>query len=189
MLDLPELEVAIFAFLLSFAWEILQYPFFRGMTEARHGEAVRLCMLATLGDVGIMLVNFWIVAWVGGGRRWVLHPTAAQVAGFAGLGLASAILIEVLTTQVWQRWRYSDAMPTIPVLEVGLVPLFMWAVLPPVLVWFVNRQLTGGTGGMATRVGIATGATPHALHDAQYGKGPHGLSRSGLGHGVGGRSA
>ena len=69
VLGLPELQVAIFAFLLGFAWEILQGPFFQGMTEARHGEAVRLCTLAMLGDVAIMLVNFWIVAWVSGWRR------------------------------------------------------------------------------------------------------------------------
>jgi hypothetical protein len=143
VLDLPELQVAIFAFLLGFVWEILQGPFFQGMTEARHGEAVRLCTLATLGDVAIMLVNFWIIAGVGGGRRWVLRPTAAQVAGFTGLGLASAVLIEILATRVWPHWNYSDAMPIIPVVEVGLVPLLMWAVLPPVLVWFVHRQLTG----------------------------------------------
>jgi hypothetical protein len=81
----------------------------------------------------------------------VLHPTITQVAGFTGLGLASASLLEVLGTRVWQRWSYSDVMLTIPMLEVGLVPLFMWTVLPPVVVWFVNRQLTGGAGGMAMR--------------------------------------
>jgi hypothetical protein len=189
VLNLPELQVAIFAFLLSFAWEVLQAPFFQGMTEARHGDAVRLCTLATLGDVAIMLVNFWIVAGVRSGRRWVFHPTAAQVAGFTGLGLASAVLIEILATQVWQRWSYSDAMPTIPVLEVGLVPLFMWAVPPPVLVWFVHRQLTGGADGMAARVSIAAGVRPNEPQDARYGRGPHALSRSGMGHCVGALSA
>jgi hypothetical protein len=69
VLDLPELNIAIFAFLLTFAWEILQSPFFRGMKEARHWDAVRVCTLATLGDVGIMLVGFWLGTWVGGGRR------------------------------------------------------------------------------------------------------------------------
>jgi hypothetical protein len=184
VLGLPELQVAIFAFLLGFAWEILQGPFFQGMTEARHGEAVRLCTLATLGDVAIMLVNFWAVAVVSGGRRWVLHPTTAQVADFAGLGLASAVLIEILATRVWHLWRYRDVMPTIPVLEVGLVPLLMWSALPPLVVWFVNRQLTGGAGGMATQVGMAAGAKPHAPHDARYGRGSHALRRSGMGHGV-----
>jgi hypothetical protein len=151
VVDLPELNIAIFAFLLSFPWEILQGPFFQGMAEARHEDAVRICMLATLGDVSLMLVNFWIVAWVGGGRRWPLQPTGARVAGFTGLGLAATILFEILATQVWPRWRYSDLMPTIPVLEVGLIPLLMWGVLPPLILWFVRRQLRGGTGGVTAR--------------------------------------
>jgi hypothetical protein len=87
VVDLPELNIGIFAFLLSFPWEILQSPFFQGMPAARHGDAVRICTLATLGDVGLMLVNFWIVAWVGGGRRWPLQPTVARVAGFTGVRL------------------------------------------------------------------------------------------------------
>ena len=75
VVDLPELNITLFAFPLSFPWEILQGPFFEGMTEMRHGDAVRICTLATVGDVSLMLVNFWIVAWAGGERRWPLQPT------------------------------------------------------------------------------------------------------------------
>jgi hypothetical protein len=151
VVDLPELNMGIFAFLLSFPWEILQSPFFQGMTEARHWGAVRICILATLGDVGLMLMNFWIVAWVGGGRRWPLEPTVARVAGFTGLGLAATILVEILATQVWHRWRYSDLMLTIPLLEVGLIPLLMWGVLSPLILWFVRQQLRGEADGTTAR--------------------------------------
>jgi hypothetical protein len=92
VVDLPELNMGIFAFLLSFPWEILQSPFYQG---------------------------------------------------FTGLGLAVTILVEILATQVWHRWRYSDLMPTIPLLEVGLIPLLMWGVLPPLILWVVRRQLRG----------------------------------------------
>jgi len=151
VVDLPELNITLFAFLLSFPWEILQGPFFEGMTEMRHGDAVRICTLATVGDVSLMLVNFWIVAWAGGERRWPLQPTVAQVAGFTGLGLAATVLVEILATQVWHRWQYSALMPTIPLLEVGLIPLLMWSVLPPLAVWFVRRQLRGGSGGVTAK--------------------------------------
>jgi len=149
--DSPELHIGIFAFLLSFPWEILQSPFFQGMTTARHGDAVRICTLAALGDSELTLLNFWIVAWVGGGRRWPLEPTVARVAGFTGLGLAAMTLVEILATRVWHRWRDSALMPTIPVLEVGLIPLLMWGVLPPFVVWFVRRQLRGGSGGVTAK--------------------------------------
>lgn len=145
VLELPELNIAVFAFLLNFAWEILQSGFFRGMTEARHGDAVRLCTLATFGDVGIALGAFWSVAWCSGGRSWPLHPTAAQVTGFTALGLAVTLAFERLATQVWGLWAYSEQMPMIPIAEVGVIPILMWMLLPPLIVWFVRRQLTGRT--------------------------------------------
>jgi hypothetical protein len=67
LLDLPELHIVLFAFLLNFAWEILQSGFYRSMREMPHGDAVRLCTLATLGDVGMILTALWVVAWLGGG--------------------------------------------------------------------------------------------------------------------------
>lgn len=82
LLNLPELNMALFAFLLNFIWEILQIPFFHGMEQARHWDAVLLCTQSTLGDVGIALTAFWTIAWLGGGRTWPLRPAAVQVAGF-----------------------------------------------------------------------------------------------------------
>lgn len=143
VLNLPEVNIALLAFLLSFPWEMLQSPFFHGLAEAPHWEAVQLCTAATLGDVGIMLALFWVVAGFGGGRHWVRRPKAWQVIGFTGLGLVVTVILEVLATHVWQRWSYSALMPVIPLLEVGLMPLLMWGVLPPLVIWFTHRQLMG----------------------------------------------
>jgi hypothetical protein len=82
------------------------------------------------------------VAWRSGGRDWPLRPSAAQVAGFAAMGIIVTIAFELLATKVWGRWSYSEEMPVIPILEVGLIPLLQWMVLPPLIVWFVHRQLT-----------------------------------------------
>jgi hypothetical protein len=68
-MDLPERNIGIVASLLSVPWEILQDPFFQGMTAAHQWDAERICTLTTLGAVGLMLINCWIVASVGGGRR------------------------------------------------------------------------------------------------------------------------
>ena len=142
LLNLPELNIALFAFLLNFTWEILQIPFFHGMEQARHWDAVLLCTLATLGDVGIALTAFWTIAWLGGGHTWPLRPAAVQVAGFASVGILITIAFELLATQVWNRWNYSELRPVIPILGVGLIPLLQWMVLPPFIIWFVHRQLT-----------------------------------------------
>ena len=142
VLDLPELNVAIFAFLLNFVWEFWQVPFFEGMPTAPHWEAIKFCTRATLGDVGIALVSFWSVAIAARSRSWIRHPTSSQILGFAAVGIAITVAFEWLATEVWGRWAYEAAMPTVPLLGTGVLPLLQWTVLPPLIVWFVRRQLT-----------------------------------------------
>lgn len=48
ILELPEFNVLLFAFLLNFPWEFLQVPFFRDMPAMDHWEAVRVCTQATV---------------------------------------------------------------------------------------------------------------------------------------------
>lgn len=152
LMDLPELDIAIFAFLLNFPWEILQNGLFLGMAAARHWDAVLMCTRATCGDVGIALAAFWGVAGLGSGRHWPRYPTTAQIVGFMAFGLAVTIGLELLATTVWHRWSYSAAMPVIPLLQVGLSPLLQWTILPPLIVWFMHGQLMGRSKGLGMHV-------------------------------------
>ncbi len=101
-----------------------------------------LDLAATLGDVVIALVAFWAVALGCRSRRWMLQPTGRQVAGFVALGVAITIVLEWLATQMLGRWAYADSMPVVPVLDVAFSPLLQWFILPPLVIWFVHRQLT-----------------------------------------------
>jgi hypothetical protein len=142
VLSLPELNIALFAFLLNFVWEMLQVPFFRGMTQAPHWDALLICLQATLGDVGIALAAFGTIAWLGRDRHWPTRSRPAQIAAFALIGILITTAFEWLATQVWSLWRYSELMPMVPFLGVDLVPLLQWIVLAPLVIWFVHRQLT-----------------------------------------------
>ena len=130
VMSLPEVNVAIFAFLLNYPWEFLQVPFFADMPTAPHWDAVRFCTRATLGDVGIALASFWAVAAFARSRDWILQPTLRQVVAFAAVGIAITIAFEWLAIEVWGRWAYSAAMPTVPLLGTGILPLLQWIVLP-----------------------------------------------------------
>ena len=138
---LPEVNVAIFAFLLNFVWEFWQVPFFEGMPTAPHWEAIKFCTRATFGDAAIALVAFWAVAAVRS-RAWMLRPRAKEVWAFTLLGVGITIAAEWLFTEVWDRWSYAELMPILPVLGTGLMPVLQWILLPPLTVWFVHRQLT-----------------------------------------------
>lgn len=139
----PEFNVGIFAFLLNYPWEFLQVPFFEGMAEAGHWESILFCSRAAVGDVLIALTAFGIVSLASGDRLWVLHSARRQQAGFILIGVVITVVIELLSTELWGRWEYATAMPTLPVLRTGVLPLLQWIVLPPLVLWMVRRQMIG----------------------------------------------
>ena len=139
---LPELHVAIFAFLLNFVWEFWQVPFYRGLASAPHWQATKLCSLAAVGDATIMLLAFWVVAATARTRGWVLAPSVTQVGIFALTGVVITVIAEWVATERLALWAYAERMPTLPLLGTGVLPLLQWMLLPPVVVWFVKRQVT-----------------------------------------------
>ncbi|MDT8436332.1 MAG: hypothetical protein RRA92_06205 [Gemmatimonadota bacterium] len=143
LLELPELAFALFAFLLNFVWEMLQVPFFVGVPLMPHWDAVLFCTRATLGDAGIAVVAFWLVAGTtAAGRGWALRPGRRHVIAFVAAGVGITAVLEIFFTRVWPRWTYSQMMPILPLLDVGVVPILQWVVLPPLIVWLVRRHLT-----------------------------------------------
>ena len=146
ILDTPEFNIAVFAFLLNFIWEMLQVPFFNNMASAEHWPTTLACTKATFGDAVVALISFWIVAAVWHKRGWLLMPRRSQVLAFIALGVIWTIAFEGFATQVWHRWSYSAWMPVIPGLHVALIPILQWILLPPLIIWFSRRQIRGGHG-------------------------------------------
>lgn len=139
----PELNLAVFALLLNFAWEILQAPLYVGMAEMPHALVTKACLQATAGDALIVLLAYDIVAVVACSRRWIAAPNGWQLALFVMIGVLTTAAIEWLATRgYWiSNWNYLPTMPLVPGTGIGLVPLLQWVVLPLLTVWFVRRQL------------------------------------------------
>lgn len=140
---IPEFNVALFALLLNFPWEFLQVPFFAEMPAMAHWDAVLFCTRATLGDVLIALVAYWVVAGVQRRRDWLRCPDARALLGFVAVGVVITIGLEWHATVLQDRWQYGELMPTLPLLGTGLAPLLQWLLLPPPIVWLARRQLLG----------------------------------------------
>lgn len=141
--DTPEFNVAAFALLLNFAWEILQAPLFVGMAEMPHAQVTKACLQATVGDAVIMLLAYGVVAVVVRSRSWILASKGWQLSLFVAIGVSITAGIEWLATRGhWMAsWNYLPTMPLVPGTDIGLVPLLQWIVLPLLTVWFVRRQL------------------------------------------------
>ena len=142
---MPEFNLAVFALLLNFPWEVLQAPLFVGVADARFVDVIKGCAQATVGDMVILLIGHAGVALVARDRGWVLTPSRRQLAGFVAIGVSITAVIEWLATHGrWvSSWSYAPAMPVVPGLGLGLAPLLQWVVLPLLVVWFVQRQLAG----------------------------------------------
>lgn len=140
----PEFALAGFAFLLNFPWEIIQSPLFAGMASMPHRDAVQYCTRAAVGDVGIMVIAFWIAAAASGrGRGWLLQSGRRPIAIFVITGVMISIGIELLATSGrWlEGWTYSADMPVVWGVNVGLVPVLQWIILPPAAALLTRRQL------------------------------------------------
>ncbi|EWS57025.1 MULTISPECIES: hypothetical protein [unclassified Methylibium] len=141
----PEASIALFALLVNFPWEMLQAPLFAGHAQAPHLIVVLSCLQATVGDAAIMLVAHGLASWFAGDRRWLLAPTAADLARLSTTGIVVTVGIEWFATRGWwvQAWSYSALMPVVPGLGVGLAPLVQWFILPPLVAWLAKRHLHG----------------------------------------------
>lgn len=141
--DCPEFNVLVFSLLLNFPWELMQVPLFLGMRESTHGVAIKACTFATLGDGVITLLAYWGGSLLVQDRRWIARPRWVPILAMIGIGVAITVLLERWAIVSDWGWRYAETMPVVPMLGVGLTPMLQWVILPPLLVWFVKRQLAG----------------------------------------------
>ena len=133
VMNWPETNVALFAFLLNLPWELWQIPLFKNMPSLAHWDGVILCTRAAAGDASIALLAFWLVAAVARSRDWMRQPSGVTLATFVAIGLVVTIMLEYWATQIGGRWEYADAMPRLPLLGTGLAPLLQWLLIPPLV--------------------------------------------------------
>ena len=111
-------------------WEIGQSPLFAPMGGWLSGTW--RCIVASIGDGGIVLALAVAGSLLFRRVDWLFRPGLAGYAFMAVLGVAVAVGIEIGALATG-RWSYSDQMPLIPVLRVGLAPVLQMLVLPPLV--------------------------------------------------------
>jgi len=142
------LSIGAVAWALNFAWESLQTPLFLGLPPTHH---VAWCGAAALADALFTLLLYFILAQRRRDARW---PQSHHIADFVLLALLGA-LFGAVGELVFLRlhwWRYGPAMPRLPLLHVGLLPVLQLSVLPPMAVilavaWFTKRPSRPRTSG------------------------------------------
>ena len=139
------IAVTLISFLLNGLWEMMQMPAYREMAGRPFLETVARCTPATLGDV---ILTFWIYA-IGAtaakSLSWGFQAGWNVYLVLALIGTIHAICIEQAAL-VSGRWTYSEAMPVLPRLKVGLWPILQLALLPPLSVGLSKRYAVRAAG-------------------------------------------
>lgn len=134
----PWTTLALFSFLLHFVWEMLSVAFYTGMMEQAHGDGVRCCLQATLGDMVIALAAYAVVA-LRIGRAWLTRSAPGGVLGYLGVSLGITVIFEYVSVYQLARWSYAPAMPVVA--GIGVLPLLQWIILPLLALWLTRRHL------------------------------------------------
>lgn len=132
---------------LNFPWEMLQAPLYRMDTGRR--PAWLHCFRASLGDGLLVLLILVAGAGILGGLDWFRRPGGRGYAWMLISGLCIAVAIEWTAVHMLERWSYRPAMPVLPGLGIGVVPIAQMMVLPPLIFAAADRLAPPGSSLVA----------------------------------------
>lgn len=125
--------------LCSLAWELAQLPFYTLWADPRLWWIAYAVVHCTVGDAMIgaaALVLALILVRAGEPAHW---PRARLGIWMVVLAVAYTVPSEHINL-AQGSWAYSEWMPVLPWIEVGLAPVAQWIVVPLVAWWWANRR-------------------------------------------------
>lgn len=137
----PEVNIAVFSFLLHYAWEFSQVPLFSGMADMNHWDGIKFCTSTALGDAGIAVIAYSATSLAFYNRRWFRKPRFNSEITYVGIGVIVTIFLEKYYTKKDIRWSYSDLMPVMPPFNTGLSPLLKWLIIPPLVLRLARNNV------------------------------------------------
>lgn len=123
-------NLILVAFLLNWPWEMLQMPGYREMAHQNWRSTGMRCAIASVGDVVMTLAAYGLGALAAGRWDWGIGVHWQVLAASSLLGAMFGGAFE-LWALLHKRWSYTDKMPLVPVLDIGLWPGIQLAVLIP----------------------------------------------------------
>lgn len=133
----------------NLTWEFMQFPLYTLWWEGTPGQIVFAALHCTGGDILIAGASFVGSLLFLGSTRWP-HERFRSVAALTLVaGLTYTMFSEWLNTEIRGSWAYTDLMPTLPVIGVGLAPLAQWIVVPLAAFWWAHRFIRQAKQGQS----------------------------------------
>lgn len=129
--------IALTAFLLNLAWELLHGPLYEGYQY--DWSHIRMCLLASVTDMLTLLIMLFGFGLFYGTIFWTRKLSWEKVLLIIITGGTGTILLERWHIATG-HWMYAEAMPMVPFVEVGLTPLLQFTILP-IVIFIVGNVL------------------------------------------------
>lgn len=140
ILNHPVLNLIFFSYLLNATWEWTQSPFFIDTTSSLN-LVVWYRIHCSMGDTLILLLGYALISLYRKDLDWINNAKLNDYLVLVIIGVFYTLFSEYINVYVKHNWSYSRYMPLIPFLNVGVVPLLQWIILPPVILFITRRQI------------------------------------------------
>lgn len=115
---------------LNLIWEFAQLPLYTLWSEATPASIVFSALHCTAGDILIAALTLVGAILILGNSKWPHERYVAVGVATVISGLLYTGYSEWVNVFVRKTWAYSEAMPRLPVLELGLSPVMQWIIIP-----------------------------------------------------------
>jgi hypothetical protein len=130
--------LGVSSFALNWLWEMLQMPAYVEMAGRSWAQTAGLCTRAAFGDVVLTFGVFGLGSLAAGRLRWSSDGEWNAYAAAALIGATFATVIEYHALAMG-RWSYTNYMPIVPALGIGLWPLLQLTLLAPAALWIARH--------------------------------------------------
>jgi hypothetical protein len=127
----------------NLVWEAMQLPLYTIWQAGAPREIAFAVVHCAGGDLAIAAGTLLLALLAVGRSGWPNEGFVRVSVASVVLGVGYTIYSEWLNVTVRRSWAYSDLMPIVPVLEVGLSPLLQWIVIPVGALIVARRFATG----------------------------------------------
>lgn len=130
------LSISVIGLVLNLLWENVQAPLYEGYTGfVQHSP---ICAVASLGDVVIIVFLYAVFAAIMRDALWFRRLNWKSTVSLIVIGAVIGVGIEK-----WGladgRWNYTESMPIIPFLKVGLTPILQMMIVP-ILTFYLSSK-------------------------------------------------
>ena len=128
-------KIALIAFPINFLWEMGQMPFYSNMSYNLVNTLY--CTVASAGDVLMISLIYISVSLIIKDERWIYKKTNNGLVLAIIIGLLLAFLVEFAALNLG-LWAYSNRMPIIGNIKVGLFPIIQMVLLPYIVFYIIK---------------------------------------------------